>query len=147
MKKATAALAFSLLAWAGATAGNIKESSVPAPVKEYVLKNYPRVSPVEWDYDERANFYTAEFRIEGAEYELDIAPTGELLNSDIEIPAGQLPAAITTYIAKQYPTFQIEEVKRLTRRNVVTYKVEIEGSNSDQTLTFSENGTLLHKKS
>jgi len=146
MKKTLYALAFALLAGAGAaSAGNVKESAVPTAVKDYVTKSYPRVAPVEWDYNERGNYYTADFKIDGNEYELDIAPTGELINSDIEIPTGKLPASIGAYLAKQYPTFQIKGAKQMTRRGVTTYEVEIKGQNSDQMLTFSESGTLLER--
>ena len=49
MKKATALVALSLFVGAGAIAGNIKEASVPAVVKAYVVKNYPQATDVDWD--------------------------------------------------------------------------------------------------
>lgn len=146
MKKTFATLALALLVGAGASAGNIKESSVPAVVKSYVEKVYPRVSPVEWNYEEKGNYYNAEFKIDGANYSLDISPEGTLINSTNEIAASQLPNAAEAYIGKQYPGFQIKEARKLVRRGSTYYEVDIHGQNSNQMLTFSESGKLLDKK-
>lgn len=144
MKKAL--LAIALFATAGAFAGNIKSSSVPAVVKSYVEKTYPRVSPVEWNYEEKGNYYNAEFKIDGSEYSVDISPEGRLINSTNEIAATQLPQAATAYIGKQYPGFQVKEARKLVRRGSTYYEVDIHGQNSNQMLTFSENGKLLDKE-
>ncbi len=146
MKKTFATLAVALFATAGVFAGNIKESSVPAVVKSYVLKSYPRVSPVEWNYEEKGNYYNAEFKIDGANYSLDISPEGTLINSTNEIAAVQLPAAANAYIAKHFPGFQVKEARKLVRRGSTYYEADIHGQNSNQMLTFSESGKLLDKK-
>ena len=141
MKKAF--LAIALFMAAGVFAGNIKSSSVPAVVKSYIEKNYPRVTPVEWNYEEDGNYYNAEFRINGAEYSIDISPEGRLINSTNEISAAQLPAAASTYIGKQYPGFQVREARKLVRSGSTYYEADIHGQNSNQMLTFTSNGTLL----
>ena len=146
MKKTFATLAVALFATAGVFAGNIKESSVPAVVKSYVLKSYPRVSPVVGIYEEKGNYYNAEFKIDGANYSLDISPEGTLINSTNEIAAVQLPAAANAYIAKQFPGFQVKEARKLVRRGSTYYEADIHGQNSNQMLTFSESGKLLDKK-
>ncbi|MDE5708919.1 MAG: hypothetical protein K2G66_01155 [Alistipes sp.] len=144
MKKAL--LAIALFATAGAFAGNIKSSAVPAVVKSYVEKTYPRVSPVEWNYEEKGNYYNAEFKIDGSDYSVDISPEGRLINSTNEIAATQLPQAATAYIGKQYPGFQVKEARKLVRRGSTYYEVDIHGQNSNQMLTFSESGKLLDKE-
>ena len=143
MKKTFATLALALFATAGLFAGNIKSSSVPAVVKSYVEKTYPRVSPVEWNYEEKGNYYNAEFKVDGADYSVDISPEGRLINSTNEIAATQLPSAASTYIAKQYPGFQVKEARKLVRRGSTYYEADIHGQNSNQMLTFTSNGTLL----
>lgn len=146
MKKATALVALSLFVGASALAGNIKESSVPAVVKAYVVKNYPQATEVEWDYEEKGNFYSAEFKIDGADHDLDISPEGKLIHSEIEIDASLLPKEVHAYLAEQYPGFRIKEVEKQTHRGTDYYVVKIKGQHSDQKLTFTENGTLVGKK-
>jgi len=146
MKKTFATLALAFVVSAGVFAGNIKESSVPAVVKGYVQKTYPRVSPVEWNYEEKGNYYNAGFKIDGAEYSVDISPEGHLINSTNEIAVSQLPDAANAYIAKQFPGFQIKEARKLVRRGSTYYEADIQGQNSNQMLTFSESGRLLDKK-
>lgn len=143
MKKIIAAIALALFVSAGAFAGNIRESSVPAVVKGYVAENYPRILPVEWDYDNQTDIYTAHFKIDGAEYELDLSPKGELISSEIEIATAQIPASVRADIGRQYPGFKITDAKKRTLRETVTYEVEIEGNNSDRTLIYSESGSLI----
>ena len=146
MKKATALVALSLFVGAGAIAGNIKEASVPAVVKAYVVKNYPQATDVDWDYEEKGNFYSAEFKINGAEHDLDISPEGKLIHSEVDIDSSLLPKQVHAYLAEQYPGFKIKEVEKQPRRGTAYYVVKIKGQNSDQKLTFTENGTLVNKK-
>lgn len=144
MKKTFAAFALALFLWAGAFAGNIKESSVPAAVKEYVEKTYPRVSPVEWNYEEKGNFYNAQFKADGMSYQLDISPKGELICSRIQVAANQLPDKVNAYLGQQYPGFKVKDAYRINRMGAVTYQVDVSGQNSNQTLTLSEDGRLLN---
>lgn len=145
MKKTFAAIVMALLA-AGAFAGNVTENSVPAAVKSYIEKSYPRIGAVDWNYQEKENCYNARFKIDGNDYDLDISPDGRLLNSTTQIAADQLPANARTYIGKQFPTFKIKDARKLYRRGTVTYEADIDGQNSSQTLVFNENGALLDRE-
>lgn len=146
MKKNFITLALSLLVTAGAFAGNVKESSVPTTVRAYVEKNYPRVAPVEWDYEEQGNYYTAQFKVAGMNCEVEITPDGKLLESSTEIASAQLPEGAIGYIGKQYPGFKIKQARKLYRNGTTTYEADINGQNSNRTLLFSENGTFIDKK-
>lgn len=145
MKKTFLLIAVALFS-AGAFAGNVTENSVPAAVKGYVEKNYPRVNPIEWNYEEKGNFYNAQFKIDGNNYDIDIAPDGRLLNSTNQIAGDQLPESARAYIGKQFPGFKIKEARKLYRRGTVTYEADIKGQSSNQTLTFSENGSLIERE-
>ncbi len=145
MKKTIAAIVMALFT-AGAFAGNVTENSVPAAVKGYIQKSYPRIGAVDWNYHEQENFYNAQFKIDGNSYDLDILPDGRLLNSTIQIAAAQLPANARAYIGRQFPLFKIKDARKLYRRGTVTYEADINGQNSDQTLFFNENGALLDRE-
>ena len=146
MKKVFVTLALSLFVAAGAFAGNIKSSSVPAIVKSYIEQTYPPVETVEWNYDEKGNYYNAQFKIDGANYDLNISPKGKLISSISQIATDQLPEAARAYIGKQFPGFKIKEARKLFRRGMTTYEADINGQNSDQTLTFSEIGNILDRE-
>lgn len=146
MKKIFVTLALSLLVSAGVFAGNIKESSVPAIVKSYIEQTYPPVATVEWNYEEKGNYYNAQFKIDGANYDLNISPEGKLISSISQIAVDQLPEAARAYIGKQFPGFKIKEARKLYRRGMTTYEADVNGQNSDQTLTFSESGHLIERE-
>lgn len=146
MKKAIAVLAFALFLSASLTAGNIKEAKVPIVVKEYVAKNYPRVYPVEWNYDQQTNVYNALFKIETLDYSLDIASDGQLIGSDIQVTSTQLPRPVMVHIAKLYPGYKIKDARKMTRQGEVTYKVIISMNNEDQTLLLTPEGRQIDRR-
>lgn len=111
-------------------AGNIKESSVPAPVKNYVKTNYQDANHIKWDYEDDDNFYEAEFKINGLEYELEISPEGKLLYCKQEIPIESIPASIKNNLNKNYPGYNILGAKKITKGNSIKYDVGIVGKNS-----------------
>lgn len=146
MKKAIAVLALALFLSASLIAGNIKEAKVPIVVKEYVAKNYPRVYPVEWNYDKQSNMYNALFKIETLNYSLDIAPDGRLIGSDIQVASTQLPRPVLVHIAKLYPGYKIKDAKKMTRQGEVTYEVILTMNNQDQTLLLTPDGRQIDRR-
>ena len=145
MKKTFTLFALALCGVFGAMAGNVKESSVPPVVKSYITKNYPQAANIDWNYEEQGNFYKAAFTLNNANYDFDIAPTGELINSQQQIVESALPDSVRAYIGQQFPGFKIKDAWKIERRGIVTYRTDISGSNTDQTPYFSADGHLLKK--
>lgn len=146
MKKAIAVLALALFVSANSIAGNIKEDKVPLAVKEYVSKNYPRIYPVEWNYDQKTGYYNALFKIETLDYSLDLSPDGKLVASDIQVASTQLPRPVQVHIAKLYPGFKIKDATKMTRQGEVTYRVIVSMNNDDQTLLLTPDGRQVDRR-
>jgi len=143
-----------LLAFFGAqlSAQEIKESEVPAAVKEALKKQYPNVKEVEWE-KEGAN-YEAEIELvqipmdgkgkkKEIEKSIEYTATGELIQTEEEMDVKDLPAAINEYVSKNYPGKKIKEASKITEANgTVKYEAEVE----KQDLIFDANGAFLNKE-
>lgn len=129
---------------------DIPASSVPAPVKEQVQKQYPDAKAIEWDFDNDEDVYEAEFRIGGMEYDLKIYPDGTICFSKAEIPLQNLPAAVTTAIARDFPGYTPMRAKQITVRGILKYRVycrpESAGAVRKLELYYTPDGKFLSKE-
>ena len=75
---------------------DIPESSVPAAAVSSVKGAYPNAGPIEWDSEMHGmeRIYEAEFRINGFQFDVKIAPDGKIVRIKEEIAASSLPEAV-----------------------------------------------------
>lgn len=141
---------FLAAAFAMPALADIPASSVPAPVREQVQKQYPDAKGIEWDFDHDEDVYEAEFRINGLEYELKIVPDGTVRFSKAEIPLQSLPAAVTAAIARDFPGYAPRRAKQLTVRGAMKYRVycrsEAAGAVRKLELYYAPDGKFLSKE-
>ena len=123
-------------------AQDMPESQVPSVVLNKFKAEFPKASDVEWEL--KGQEYNVEFEIGWfSDYEAWFTSTGQLLRYTEEISKGDLPTAVTDAVSKQYVDFTIDDAKKLVENGVVSYSVEIEKSNDERKLHFSENGKAL----
>lgn len=146
--KRTILIAVSLLMVFTISAKDVPESQVPASVKAYISKHYPKVKRVEWDFEEKKNYYEAEFYADGREVELKIAPDGTLLFSEEDLFIRDIPANLTDYIKKNYPGTEITDAKKKVESNAVTYSIRLltitnKGASKYRTIVLTDKGDVL----
>ena len=75
---------------------DIPESSVPVAAVSSVKGAYPNAGPIEWDSEMHGmeRIYEAEFRINGFQFDVKIAPDGKIVRIKEEIAASSLPEAV-----------------------------------------------------
>lgn len=116
----------------------ISESKVPAPVKAAFAKLYPTADDVDWE-KENEN-YEADFEVGEKENSAVFDSAGNLLESEVEINPGELPATVTQYINTNYAGSKIKEAAKITNASgVVTYEAEIKGKD----LVFDAQGGFI----
>ncbi len=152
MKKLIITIGVMSAACGSTLAQDIKESEVPAAVKEALKKQYPNVKEVEWEKE--GNNYEAEIELvqvsmdgkgkkREVEKSLEYTATGELIQTEEEIEIKTLPAAINEYVSKNYAGKKIKEASKITEANgTVKYEAEVE----KQDLIFDANGAFLTKE-
>ncbi|PBQ32770.1 hypothetical protein CNR22_13635 [Sphingobacteriaceae bacterium] len=140
MKKSiliTAGLMISL----AACAQKVKESEVPAVVKDAFKKSYKDAKEVKWE-KEGANF-EAEFEIGETDQSVAFDATGHLVETEVEIKVEELPSGAKDYFAKNYKDTKIKEATKITdAKGTVTYEAEIKGKD----LIFDSTGKFIKEE-
>lgn len=134
-------IAAGLMISLAACAQKVKESDVPAVVKDAFKKTYKDVKEVKWE-KEGANF-EAEFEVGETDQSVVFDPTGQVIETEIEIKVDELPSGVKDYIAKSYKDAKIKEATRITdAKGTVTYEAEIK----DKDLIFDSNGKFIKEE-
>ena len=132
-------------------AGDVKESQVPIPVRNYIKANHPKASNVKWDFDRGDASYEAEFEIEGLEYELVLSPSGELLYGEMDILLVDVPAMIQDYITTNYPDYEVAKAQKIQKGDSVKYEVSLMKNGADgrkryKNIYFDQDGNVIKMK-
>ncbi len=148
MKNLIIILALSL-GMGSAYAQKVKESDVPAAVKEAFKKAYPKAEIEKWEKED--GNYEAEFEIEGVdktgkksevEGSVVYTATGELVQTEEEIRVSDLPKAAMEYIEKNVQK-KIKEASKITEaKGTVNYEAEAGGED----YIFDSEGKFLKKE-
>lgn len=110
---------------AAAQAQKISSEKVPAAVTKAFALRYPTVKTVEWEKED--GNYEAGFKIDGVEYSVLLDATGNITETENEIPTDKLPAACLTYLSTNHPQKKIKEAAQIIDAGSrVWYEVELE---------------------
>jgi uncharacterized membrane protein YkoI len=143
MKK-TLFLVAALVTTLCSSAQNIKQAQAPDLVVETFQKKFPRVTDVEWK--KKGDAYEVMFDTGfGNDHRVLIDATGKIISHRQEIAITDLPAAVTSALAKQFPDFKIEDPEKREMNDATTYKMEVKGKTEEWKVIFSEDGKLLEK--
>ena len=125
---------------------DIPESSVPAAAVSSIKGAYPNAGVIEWDSEMHGlkKIYEAEFKINGFQYDVKIAPDGKIVRIKEEMAVSSLPEAVRSSVLKRYPGCRIKEAKKITEGELVRYKVEVEDSRDDYDVLIAPDGNILH---
>lgn len=134
-------IAAGLMISLAACAQKVKESDVPAVVKDAFKKAYKDVKEVKWE-KEGANF-EAEFDVGETDQSVAFDATGQVIETEIEIKVEELPTGVKDYVAKNYKDTKIKEATKITdSKGTVTYEAEIK----DKDLIFDTNGKFIKEE-
>lgn len=129
-------------------AKDILPENVPANVRSYVSKHYPKAAHVEWEDKTKKGYYEAEFRYDGLEVELNIAPNGSLISSKEDILVKDIPSFAIDYAKKNYKNVQILGGHKRVQNGEVTYSVGIKfetnnGYDRHRNIVFDSKGNVI----
>lgn len=141
MKKHLLLIGISVMSFA-LFAKDIPAGQIPATVMKQFNKDFPKAKDVEWEL--KNNVYNVDFE-QGwfTDFEAWYSADGTLLRLEEDICKRKLPKAIIVAIKSNYPSFKIDDVKKITENKRVTYKVEIEKRSYEHTLYFNEKGQII----
>lgn len=122
--------------------------NLPASIKNYLDAQYPGYEAEELDEETFCNGgkgYEVEIETSGDdELELTFDTEGTLLFTKTEIKTSDLPAAVKTSVATNFPGYKMKEAGRLDMNGGgVRYEAELKNGSSVKEVLFETTGTVV----
>jgi hypothetical protein len=114
----------------------------PAKVKSAFSQKFPSVTKVEWG-KEGDKEWEADFKLDGKEYSANFDNEGKWLETEYEITAKELPAAVKTTLDKESAGYKIEESVVTETSELKAYEFVIAKGKVKMELVIDENGKLV----
>ena len=124
-KLALTGLAASALLTTSAIAQKVKNSDVPAAVKEALVKKYPSAAGVAWE-KEKGNFEANWGGRSKEDNSVVFTPDGSFVEQVVAIPINTLPPGVAAYVKAHYPGAKITEAGKVTdAMGKTSYEAEV----------------------
>lgn len=118
-----------------------KSADAPAAAKAAFAKAYPTVTKVSWEKED-GNF-EASFDLKGNKTSVIYNAKGVMQESEMEIKASELPAAVTTYMKEHYKGVALKGGAKITKADGSTnYEAAIKGKD----VIFDANGKFIKEE-
>lgn len=129
----------------GASAQDILQSQVPAVVVNSFQQKFPKAKGVDWEL--KAGLYEAEFEtgLFGTDHEVWIQSNGKIVRHKEELAKNDLPKAVIAKVKKDFPGYRIEDVKKITEEQKITYAFEVKSRTEEWKLVVDTQGNILGK--
>ena len=122
---------------------DIPAAKVPSVVQNTVKLKFPNATDIEWE--KKKDSYEAEFNISNIEHCLHIDNAGIVLLHKQEINETELPVAVISAIQKNYNGYKIDDAKKVDKKGVICYEVELEAKGKkDVQAFFSPSGDITN---
>jgi hypothetical protein len=120
------------------------QKNVPPPVNTVFSQKYPAAASAKWAREE-ANEWEAEFKLNGKEMSASFDNAGKWLESETEIAAKELPAAVSGTIAKEFAGYKTDEVSILDSPEIKGFEVGLKKGETVLEVVFDNAGKVLKK--
>ena len=143
MKKLLLPLALLLFA-SSAQAQKLAASQVYTAAKTTFKAKFPSVTNVTWEKEGSA--YEAGFELNGKSMSALITPAGELLETETDMSAAELPAAVRATLARDYKEYKVKEAATIVKANGQTvYEAEVARGGKKADVLFTADGKVVTK--
>ena len=116
---------------------------IPAAAQKAFAAQFPTAKHVRWEREKNGDF-EAECQIAGVETSVVYSAEGEWKETETEISAKDLPAAVMAAFAKAFPAATLKEAEKIDRNKGETqYEIEFTHNRKAQEAVFSADGSLI----
>ena len=123
------------------TKGQGALASIPSPVMQSFTALYPNVKDVAWDYNEPN--YEARFKLRNKGMMLMFDESGSVSEIKNEIPAGELPGTVRSFVENSYRGWFITKAMHIIVNDEPYHEANLRKGNDEITLVFDRNAKLL----
>jgi hypothetical protein len=120
------------------------QKNVPQSVNAVFSQKYPAAQSIKWA-NEEANEWEAEFKLNGKEMSASFDNSGKWLESETEIAAKELPAAVSGTIAKEFAGFKTDEISILDTPELKGFEVGLKKGEIVLEVVLDNTGKVLKK--
>ncbi len=146
MKRSFLIGAFALQLFASTAFGqDIPQSQVPSVVVNSFQQKFPKAFDVEWELD--GENYKVEFEtgLLGTDHDAWYDKTGKLIRHKKKISKSDLPQKVLAKINSDFSGYRVDDVKKITEGNKVTYTLELKTFTEEWKVAFDSEGNVLSK--
>ncbi|MDM1296853.1 PepSY-like domain-containing protein [Sphingobacterium sp. N143] len=145
-RKLTWSVLFLTLITLGAFAQDIPQSQVPAVVINSFQQKYPQAKRVDWEL--KNGIYEAEFEtgLFGADHEVWLQSNGTIVRHKEDFAKNDLPQAVLTQMKRDFAGYRMEDVKKITEGQRVSYAFEMKNRTAEWKLIVDKQGNILEKR-
>lgn len=112
------------------------------PAEANFKSQYPDAKDVEWEQE--GEYTEAEFEQDGLEISILYDKDGNVIETETEIDASQLPPSVSNYLTENYAGSEIEEAEKIESPKGNFFEVEIEYENDEEVeLLFDASGNFV----
>ncbi len=118
-------------------------STPPKVVSDAFTKKFPTATKVSWG-KEGPKEWEAEFTLNGEKISANFGQDGTWLETEQEIKASSLPAAVLANVKAKYAAWKIAEAdKTETDKHGTIYEVDLKKGMKSKSLAFKADGTAV----
>ncbi len=124
-----------------AAVATAQKSDAPAAAKTAFAKAYPDVTNVKWEKED--GNYEASFEQKGNKLSVIYDAKGVMKESEVEIKASELPAAVTSYMQQHYKGVTVKGGAKITKADgTINYEAAVKGKD----VVFDANGKFIKEE-
>jgi hypothetical protein len=120
------------------------QKNVPQPVNKVFSQKYPTAASVKWASEE-TNEWEAEFNLNGREMSASFDNSGNWLESETEIAAKDIPAAVSASLTKDFAGYKINEISILETPDLNGFEVGLKKGETVLEVVFNNAGKVIKK--
>lgn len=145
MKKLTLISALVMSSLATAYGQDIPQSQVPSLVVTNFQQAFSKAADIEWEME--GELYKAEFEIGmfGPDHKAWYEGSGKLVKHQEEISKTDLPENVLATAKREFDGFAIDDVKKITAGNAVTYILELQKLSEEWKVVIDAAGKVVSK--
>ena len=129
----------------GLSAMNQKDEKIPAAAKTGFAAKFPTAQKVKWSIEKPGEF-EAEFILNKLETSALFDAKGNLLETEAEINAKELPQAVKATLAKEFAGYKLDEIEKVTdAKGITTFEIQASKDKDELEISLDANGKLLKK--
>ncbi len=112
-------------------------------IQDAFKQKFPNATDIEWKVSNKV--YEIDFEINGVDHEAWYDSDANLLMYKYDIANNELPSAVSSAIANDYPGYILDDAEKVFKGNITGYYVDLKKNKKEIHAFYNEDGTFISK--